>query len=43
MEAAQALADARKSGDQAAVAKAQAEFDRIRAAAAQKRAMEPDV
>ncbi|WP_374470783.1 phosphate/phosphite/phosphonate ABC transporter substrate-binding protein [Phenylobacterium sp.] len=43
MEAAQALADARKGGDQAAIQKAQAEFDRIRAAAAQKRAVEPDV
>lgn len=43
MEAAQALADARKSGDQAAIGKAQAEFDKVRAAAAQKRAMEPDV
>jgi phosphonate transport system substrate-binding protein len=43
MEAATALGDARKSGDAAKVAKAQAEFDKIHAAAAQKRAANPDV
>ncbi|WP_334160586.1 phosphate/phosphite/phosphonate ABC transporter substrate-binding protein [Phenylobacterium sp.] len=43
MEAAEALANARRSGDQVAVQKAQAEFDKVRAAAAQKRAVEPDV
>jgi phosphonate transport system substrate-binding protein len=43
MEASEALAAARKSGDQARIAKAQAEFDKIHAAAAQKRAVEPDV
>jgi phosphonate transport system substrate-binding protein len=43
MEAAEALADARRSGDQTRIAKAQAEFEKIQAAAAQKRAKEPDV
>lgn len=43
MEAAMALGDARKSGDAARIAQAQAEFDRVRAAAAQKRAADPDV
>ena len=43
MEASETLSDARRSGDAARIAKAQAEFDRIRAAAAQKRAVEPDV
>ncbi|HEY8573735.1 phosphate/phosphite/phosphonate ABC transporter substrate-binding protein [Phenylobacterium sp.] len=43
MEAAEAVADARRSGDQGRIAKAQAEFDKIQAAAAQKRAKEPDV
>lgn len=43
MEASEALAAARRSGDQAKIAKAQAEFEKIQAAAAQKRAVEPDV
>jgi len=43
MEAAEALADARRSGDAGRIAKAQAEFNKIQAAAAQKRAVEPDV
>jgi phosphonate transport system substrate-binding protein len=43
MEASEALSEARHSGDAARIAKAQAEFDKIRAAAAQKRAVEPDV
>ncbi|MET0273886.1 MAG: phosphate/phosphite/phosphonate ABC transporter substrate-binding protein [Phenylobacterium sp.] len=43
MEAAEVLADAKRSGDKARIAKAQAEFDKIRAAAAQKRAVDPDV
>ena len=43
MVAAQALAEARKSGDKAKVATAQAEFDRVQAAAAQRRAANPDV
>jgi phosphonate transport system substrate-binding protein len=43
MEASEALAEARRSGDAARIAKAQAEFDKIRVAAAQKRAVEPDV
>jgi len=42
MVAAQALAEARKSGDKAKVATAQAEFDRVQAAAAQRRAANPD-
>jgi len=43
MVAGQELADAKKSGDAAKIAKAQAEFDKVHAAAAQKRAVEPDV
>lgn len=43
MEASDALAEARRSGDQARIAKAQGEFDKIRAASAQKRAVEPDL
>jgi phosphonate transport system substrate-binding protein len=43
MIAAQALGEARKSGDKAKIAQAQAEFDRIQAAAAQRRAANPDV
>ncbi len=43
MEAAEALADAKRAGDAAKIAEAQAAFDRIRALAAQKRAMNPDV
>lgn len=43
MEAAEDLADARRSGDAGKIAKAQAAFDKIRAAAAQKRAVDPDV
>jgi phosphonate transport system substrate-binding protein len=43
MEASEALSEARRSGDAARIAKAQAEFDRIRATAAQRRAVEPDV
>lgn len=41
MEAAEAVAVARRSGDAAKVAKAQAEFDKVRADAAQKRATDP--
>jgi phosphonate transport system substrate-binding protein len=43
MEAAEVLADAKRAGDAAKIAEAQAAFDRIRALAAQKRAMNPDV
>jgi phosphonate transport system substrate-binding protein len=43
MEASETLAEARRSGDAARITKAQADFDKIRAAAAQKRAVEPDV
>lgn len=43
MEASEELAEARRAGDAARIAKAQAEFDKIRAAAAQKRAVEPDL
>jgi phosphonate transport system substrate-binding protein len=43
MVAAEDLADARRSGDKARIAKAQAAYDRIHAAAAQKRAAQPDV
>jgi phosphonate transport system substrate-binding protein len=43
MEASEALADARRSGDAARIAKAQKEFDTIHAQAAQKRAVDPDV
>lgn len=41
MEAAEALAAARRGGDKAKIAAAQAEFDKIRADAAQARAIEP--
>jgi phosphonate transport system substrate-binding protein len=43
MVAGEALAEARKSGDKARIAKAQAEFDRVQAAVAQRRAANPDV
>jgi len=43
MEAAEALWDAKKSGDKARIAKAQAAYDKIHAEAAQKRAAQPDV
>lgn len=43
MEAANELGEARKSGDKARIAKAQAAFDQIRAANAQRRAAQPDV
>ncbi len=43
MQASEALAEARRSGNAAKIAQAQAEFDKIHAAAAQKRAKEPDV
>jgi phosphonate transport system substrate-binding protein len=43
MEASEDLASARRSGDQARIAKAQAAFDKLRATVAQKRAVEPDV
>jgi phosphonate transport system substrate-binding protein len=43
MQAAVALAEARHTGDPGRIAKAQADFDRIHAAAAQRRAKEPDV
>lgn len=43
MVAAQALADARKSGDKAKVAAARAHFEKVRAAAAQRRAADPDI
>jgi phosphonate transport system substrate-binding protein len=43
MVAGQALAEARKGGDKAKIAKAQAEFDKVQAAAAQRRAANPDV
>jgi phosphonate transport system substrate-binding protein len=43
MEAAQDLAEAKRSGDAARIAKAQAAYDKIHAAAAQKRAAQPDV
>ena len=41
MEAGEALAVAKRSGDAGRIAKAQAEFDKVRAEAAQKRAIEP--
>jgi phosphonate transport system substrate-binding protein len=41
MEAAEALAAARRSGDQGKIAKAQADFDKVTAAAAQRRAQAP--
>jgi phosphonate transport system substrate-binding protein len=43
MEAAKVLADAKRGGDTSKIATAQAEFDRIRAVAAQRRAVNPDV
>jgi phosphonate transport system substrate-binding protein len=43
MQAAVALAEARKSGDKARIDKAQAEFDRIHAQAEQKRAKDPNI
>ena len=43
MVAAQALADAKHAGDKAKIDAAQAAFDKIHAAAAQKRAVDPDV
>jgi phosphonate transport system substrate-binding protein len=43
MQASEALAEARRSGDQARIAKAQAAFDKIRATVAQKKAVEPDL
>ncbi len=43
MEAAETLADAKRGGEPAKIAKAQAAFDKISAAAAQKRAVNPDV
>jgi phosphonate transport system substrate-binding protein len=43
MEASEALAQARRSGDNAKIAAAQAAYDKIHNAAAQKRAVEPDV
>ena len=43
MEASEVLADAKRGGDAAKIAKAQAAFDDIRAKAAQRRAINPDV
>jgi phosphonate transport system substrate-binding protein len=43
MVAGQGLADARRSGDKARIAAAQAEFDKVQAAAAQRRAANPDI
>ena len=43
MVAGEAVADARRSGDKAKIAAAQAEFDKVQAAAAQRRAANPDV
>jgi phosphonate transport system substrate-binding protein len=43
MVAGQALAEARRSGDKARIAAAKAEFDKVQAAAAQRRAANPDV
>jgi phosphonate transport system substrate-binding protein len=43
MVAGEDLAEAHKSGDKTRIAKAQAEFDRVQAAAAQRRAANPDV
>jgi phosphonate transport system substrate-binding protein len=43
MKASEALADARRSGDAQRISKASAEFEKVRAAAAQRRAVEPDV
>ncbi|CAN7504961.1 phosphate/phosphite/phosphonate ABC transporter substrate-binding protein [Phenylobacterium sp. LjRoot225] len=43
MVAGQGVADARKSGDKAKIAAAEANFEKVRAAAAQRRAANPDV
>ena len=43
MVAGQDLAEARRSGDKAKVAAAQAQFDKVQAAAAQRRAANPDI
>jgi phosphonate transport system substrate-binding protein len=43
MEAAEVLAAAKRGGDARKIATAQADFDKIRAVAAQKRAVDPDV
>jgi phosphonate transport system substrate-binding protein len=43
MQAAVALAEARKSGDKARIEKAQADFDKIHATAEQKRAKDPNI
>ncbi|MBP8246882.1 MAG: phosphate/phosphite/phosphonate ABC transporter substrate-binding protein, partial [Phenylobacterium sp.] len=43
MEASEVLADAKRGGDAAKIAKAQTAFDEIRAKAAQRRAVNPDV
>jgi len=43
MQAAVALAEARKSGDKARIAKAEADFNRIHAQAEQKRAKDPNI
>jgi phosphonate transport system substrate-binding protein len=43
MVAGETLAEARRSGDKAKIAQAQADFDKVRAAAAQRRAANPDV
>jgi phosphonate transport system substrate-binding protein len=43
MVAGEALAEAHKNGDKAKIAAAQAEFDKVRAAAAQRRAANPDI
>ena len=43
MVAGEALAEARKSGDKAKIAAAEAQFDKVRASAAQRRAANPDV
>lgn len=43
MAAGEAVAEARKSGDKAKVAAAEARFEKVRAAAAQRRAAEPDI
>jgi len=43
MVAGQALAEAKRSGDKARIAAAEAEFQRVRAAVAQRRAANPDI
>lgn len=43
MVAGEALAEARKSGDKAKIAAAEAHFDKVRASAAQRRAANPDI